>query len=307
LQLAMVAAILDEKVPDEDLRKLLNVLLDVCGEIAKEFRRSLVTKAGTSNSFGDEQLSVDLIADRLLFERLEKSGLVVAASSEEVPELKPLNGSRFVVNFDPLDGSSIIDVNWAVGTIVGIFDKSALNEDGQLTGATGRQQVASLMATYGPRLTVLVTLSDGVYELMEMDGEWTVTAPRIEIGEKAKIFAPANMRAAQSLPGYKAQIEDWMTRKLTLRYTGGLVPDTAQIFIKKHGVFANPVCKDAPAKLRLLYEVAPIALLVEMAGGASSSGSGSALDVAIKDMDQREAFCVGSKLDVQGFPAMMGL
>jgi len=194
-----------------------------------------------------------------------------------------------------------------VGTIVGIFDKSALNEDGQLTGATGRQQVASLMATYGPRLTVLVTLSDGVYELMEMDGEWTVTAPRIEIGEKAKIFAPANMRAAQSLPGYKAQIEDWMTRKLTLRYTGGLVPDTAQIFIKKHGVFANPVCKDAPAKLRLLYEVAPIALLVEMAGGASSSGSGSALDVAIKDMDQREAFCVGSKLDVQGFPAMMGL
>merc|ERR1719389_795137 len=255
----MGVAILEEKVADAELRKLLNVLLDVCGEIAKEFRRSLVTKAGTSNSFGDEQLSVDLIADRLLFERLEKSGLVVAASSEEVPELRPLNGSRFVVNFDPLDG---------------IFDKSALNEDGQLTGATGRQQVASLMATYGPRLTVLVTLSDGVYELMEMDGEWTVTAPRIEIGEKAKIFAPANMRAAQSLPGYKAQIEDWMTRKLTLRYTGGLVPDTAQIFIKKHGVFANPVCKDAPAKLRLVFEVAPIALLVEGAGGASSSGNG---------------------------------
>jgi len=304
---ADASVLLEATVADEDLRKLLAVCIDTCADIAHELQRTLVRKVGTQNSFGDEQLTVDMVADQLLFKRLEESKLVVAAASEEAVDLKELGGSRFIVNFDPLDGSSIVDCNWAVGTIIGIFDAATL-KDKSLIGATGRQQVGSMMAVYGPRTTLLIALSDGVYELFLQDPgakKWVVSAARMTIGEVAKIFAPANLRAAQDLPGYRAQIDDWMARKLTLRYTGGLVPDVGQIFVKQQGVFANPCSAKAPAKLRLVFECAPIALLVETAGGASHSGQGSTLDVPIENMDQRVPFCAGSKTDVANFPKLL--
>jgi sedoheptulose-bisphosphatase len=181
----------------------------------------------------------------------------------------------------------VLRQNWAVGTILGIWPR----ETG-IIGATGRDQVASLVALYGPRTTVFVTLDDGVYEFTYgangVDG-WLCSRDRVQIAEESKIFAPANMRAAQDVEGYAKLIDFWMKNRYTLRYTGGLVPDICQQFTKRQGVFSNPT--------------SPSGLLVEKAGGKTSNGvdGASILDTEISGIDQRTALCIGSAKEVERF------
>jgi len=216
-----------------------------------------------------------------------------------------LADGKFCICWDPLDGSSIVDNNWAVGTILGIWPEST-----GILGATGRDQVASMVALYGPRTTVFVTLDDGVYEFTYgatgIDG-WICSRDKIEIAQESKIFAPANMRAAQDLPAYDKLIKHWMTNRYTLRYTGGLVPDICQQFTKRQGVFANPTSESSPAKLRLAFEAAPFGLLVEKAGGKTSNGidGASILDTTITGIDQRTPLCIGSAKEVDRFNEMV--
>jgi len=248
-------------------------------------------------------LTVDLIADKLLFDWAAHSDIVHQAASEEKPELITINeDGRFVLCWDPLDGSSIVDNNWAVGTIVGVWDRST-----GLLGSRGRDQVMSLVVQYGPRTTAIATLDDGVYEFT-LQGtkaacDWICSRENIVIAQEAKTFAPANLRASQDLPGYAELIDHWMKTRLTLRYTGGLVPDVYQQFTKKQGIFANPTTEKAPAKLRIAFEAAPFALLVEKAGGKTSDGKtgGSILDVVIEKVDQRTPLCIGSAVEVERF------
>jgi len=223
-------------------------------------------------------------------------------SSEEEPEVREMHADgKFCICWDPLDGSSIVDNNWAVGTIIGVWG----SETGIL-GATGRDQKTAIVALYGPRTTVFVALDDGVYEFTYgangVDG-WLCSRERIEIATASKIFAPANMRAAQEVDGYAKLIDYWMSSKYTLRYSGGLVPDICQQFTKGMGVFANPTSKASPAKLRLAFEAAPFGYLVEKAGGKTSDGvsGGSILDVAIQGIDQRTPLCIGSADEVDRF------
>eukprot|EP00959_Pyramimonas_sp_CCMP1952_P034121 715201-Pyramimonas_sp.AAC.1 len=145
---------------------------------------------------------------------------------------------------------------------------------------------------------------------MSSDGTfapWICSRSKITIAADSKIFAPANMRAAQDLPGYKKFIDTLMEEKYTLRYTGGLVPDVYQQFTKQQGVFSNPTSAKSPAKLRLAFEAAPFGLLVEMAGGKTSDGvtGGSILDVQINAVDQRTALCIGSANEVDRFNALV--
>jgi len=126
---------------------------------------------------------------------------------------------------------------------------------------------------------------------------------KIEIKKDCKIFAPANLRAAQEVEGYAKLIDHYMTNRYTLRYSGGLVPDVCQQFTKLQGVFTNPTSKASPAKLRLAFEAAPFGRLVEMAGGKTSDGvSGkSVLDMKIEAVDQRTAVAIGSANEVDRF------
>merc|ERR1712048_1511656 len=130
---------------------------------------------------------------------------------------------------------------------------------------------------------------------------------QITIAKQSKIFAPANMRAAQELPQYAALLDYWMSNRYTLRYSGGLVPDICQQFTKKMGVFANPTSDTSPAKLRLAFEASPFGFLVEKAGGKTSDGvsGGSVLDVPITAVDQRTALCIGSANEVDRFNDMV--
>jgi sedoheptulose-bisphosphatase len=297
--------VLASKLKDEKLKGMVNELLDACVKITEALRVNLVTVADAQNSvFGDVQLGVDVIADNLLWDLAKTSKLVYEASSEEEPEIVKTNpDGQYVLCWDPLDGSSIVDNNWAVGTIVGVWDKST-----GLLGATGNDQVMSLVTLYGPRTTAFMTLDDGVYEFTLGDGnKWICSREKIQIAKECKIFSPANLRAAQEVDGYAKLVDYYMTNKLTLRYSGGLVPDLCQQFTKKQGVFHNPTSKASPAKLRLAFEAAPFGRLVEMAGGKTSDGvtGKSVLETKIEAVDQRTALSIGSATEVDRFNEMV--
>jgi len=298
---------------DEKLQKVIMEMLDVCAEITEALRTALVTVEGSSNTFGDAQLSVDVIADNLMWEACKNSDVIREGASEEDPIVRTVgenDEADYTVCWDPLDGSSIVDNNWAVGTMIGIWGK----ETG-LIGAKGSDQKTALVALYGPRTTVLVALDDGTYEFTYgctpegcqlEDGSWEpwiCSRDSIKIKEDCKIFSPANLRAAQDVPGYKKLVDHYMENRYTLRYSGGLVPDVYQQFTKTQGIFSNPTSPSSPAKLRLAFEAAPFGLLVEKAGGKTSDGvtGGSVLDVEITAVDQRTALCIGSANEVDRF------
>lgn len=306
--------VLESKCADPLVRQCIRDLLNVCADITEALRVSLVTVEGSTNDFGDSQLSVDVIADKMIWDAVQKSSVIREGASEEDPIVRNVDEGgegEFTVCWDPLDGSSIVDNNWAVGTMIGVWPKST-----GLIGATGRDQVTSIVALYGPRTTVLVALDDGTYEFTygcsvgggstdqpQHKEPWVCTRHAIQISPSCKIFSPANMRAAQDLPGYQALINHYMINRYTLRYTGGMVPDVYQQFTKKMGVFCNPTSEKSPAKLRLAFEAAPFGLLVEKAGGLTSDGitGGSILDVQINAVDQRTPLCMGSAEEVKRF------
>jgi sedoheptulose-bisphosphatase len=269
-------------------------------------------KVGTTNAFGDHQLEVDVQTDEVIFNCLRASGNVHVAASEENPVEIDCGGVGYSVSFDPLDGSSIVDCNFAVGTIAGIFSGNGL------LNRVGRDQVASFVAQYGPRVTVALAINGSAtasgealaVELTMFPDRWVVTIPRLQIKPKAKTFAPGNLRATSDNEKYQRLVNYWITNKYTLRYSGGLVPDVYHILIKGEGVLANASSKSAKAKLRLLFEAAPIALIVEAAGGASCVCASEAaedcppvslLDVRVSDLDKRVGVCYGSAEEVQRF------
>merc|ERR1719491_803362 len=257
-------AVLETKCADKQVRLVIKDMLDACADITEALRVALVTVEGSENTFGDAQLSVDVIADNLMWDACKDSPTIREGASEEDPEVRNTDEGgegEYTVCWDPLDGSSIVDNNWAVGTMIGIWPKST-----GLIGATGRDQVTSLVAIYGPRTTVLVALDDGTYEFSYgctpegcalPDGTfepWICSKSNVKISEDSKIFSPANLRAAQDVPGYKKLVDHFMNNRYTLRYSGGLVPDVYQQFTKGQGVFANPTSENSPAKLRLAFE-----------------------------------------------------
>ncbi|GBF92034.1 hypothetical protein Rsub_04381 [Raphidocelis subcapitata] len=294
-----LAEFLVEATPDPKLRQLMMSMAEATRTIAFKVRTASCAGTACVNSFGDEQLAVDVLADNLLFEALRYSHVCKWACSEEVPEPIDVGGSGYSVAFDPLDGSSIVDTNFSVGTIFGVWPGDKLKD------ITGRQQAAAGMGIYGPRTVYLIAITGfpGTHEFLLMDdGKWMHVKETTHIGE-GKLFAPGNLRATFDNPAYERLISYYLGEKYTLRYTGGMVPDVFQIIVKEKGVFTNVTSPSTKAKLRILFEVAPLALLVENAGGATS-GDGkcvSGLDVPITAYDQRTEICYGSVGEVRRF------
>lgn len=289
-----------QAVAEPRLRKLISALADGCTNIAAICRVGHVDKINSSNAFGDEQLEIDVRANDVLLSKLRETGVVAVASSEEMPVgIEMTAGGSYSVAFDPLDGSSIIATNFAVGTIIGVWAGDTL------VGVNGRSMVASVVAVYGPRTTLLVCV-DGVAGVVEytFDGESWVVSRVVQQLAEGKLFAPANLRCTRDNEGYRKLVEHYISEGYTLRYTGGMVPDVTQIIVKGYGVFTSPISEKAPAKLRLLYEALPMAHLIEGCGGSSCVGrgiGGSILDRTVGSYDERTAVCVGSRGQVDKF------
>ena len=284
---------LSEKGVDEGFQSVLLDLSICFKEIANVLDAGNEGYVGTENVTGDKQVKLDVMSNDILVNRLKENKNVALVGSEELEE--PLktsaDDSGYSVVFDPLDGSSLVDVNLAVGTIVGIY------KGGDLIGKKGSEQVASIIAVYGPRLTFMISVGDSVDEFKynSEDGEFVLYHENLKIDPEKKMFAPGNLGACSSEVWYFNLLEYWVKNGYKLRYSGGMVPDVNQIIKKGGGIFSYPGSKDKPqGKLRLLYECAPIAMLIEHAGGKASSGKERILDIPIKEFHQRTPIFVGS-------------
>lgn len=285
---------LESKKTELGLAELIVTLGDACKIIGGELRESLHSKhLGTLNATGDDQIAMDVRSDAIIAEHMRNCPYVFMFGGEEMAEPEKVNATgKYSVFCDPLDGSSLADVNFSVGTIAGIYE-------GEVIGKTGRDMVAALYAVYGPKTTLVVTVKKGVHEFMLINGEWTLIEENIKIGE-AKYFACGNLRACVDRADYLKLVEDFILNKYTLRYSGGMTPDINHILHKGGGVFTYPGMPSAPnGKLRLLFECAPMSLIMEEAGGASSNGKIPVLDLKITDYEERTPIFIGSKSEVE--------
>lgn len=279
---------------EDGLFKVLSSVLDAVKEISTTIKFTDTGKAGTKNIYGEDQLALDVLSDKIVQEHMKKNSLVGIIASEELPDEMKLGEGNFGVAYDPLDGSSLVDTNLAVGTIVGIYKTKSF------IGVKGDDQLASLIAVYGPRTTIILTIKKGVCEfILNSKGEFVMSKSEVKVGE-GKMFAPGNLRATAFRKEYLDLMNYWCKEQYTLRYSGGMVPDVAQILLKGKGIFSYPGYQEAPdGKLRLLFECAPISLLMEQAGGASSDGKIRILEKKLTKLDQRTPIYVGSKAEVE--------
>lgn len=280
---------------ETELGELVMEIAMACKYIVNSVQTGDLGIAGTSNMYGEEQLALDVLSDRIIRRRLENSGLVKNIASEEQGEIiacyRPDTG-RFSVAYDPLDGSSLVDVNLAIGTIVGIHDGDNLLEP-------GRNLKAAMYIQYGPRTTLVYCAGKGVHEFsMNHLGEFIMSREDIKMKPKAKIYSPGGLRKDYT-PAHENYISFLEKNGVKLRYSGGLVPDVNQILMKGDGIFMYPALKNAPeGKLRLLFELQPMAFLVEQAGGKASTGKMPLLDLEPKKLDQRAPIYIGCGEDV---------
>ncbi|TSC99732.1 MAG: fructose-1,6-bisphosphatase I [Candidatus Peregrinibacteria bacterium Greene1014_49] len=289
------------KAPDA----LRHLLVDI-SRAGRDIRYAIQTSegglSGGSNQFGEKQLKLDVLADQLMEHYLRESGSVACFCSEEHDDIVEIDPKApYSVVFDPLDGSSLVDVNFAIGSIFGIYKGS------EIIGRTPREQVAAGYILYGPRTIFVYSTGDGVHAFLLSDiGEFILLQEHLGIGDTAKNFSPGNLSAIHDNPGYKRALDHWL-EAMTLRYSGCMVADIHHILSKGQGIFSNVGGAKYPqGKLRLIFECGPFAYLIEQAGGASSDGKVSLLDTTITACGQRTPIVVGSKKEVETVVKLLG-
>ncbi|HEC20928.1 MAG TPA: fructose-1,6-bisphosphatase [Candidatus Peregrinibacteria bacterium] len=274
---------------DKQLGSVLESLQSVVQKIAEAIKTADTGKAGSTNVYGEEQLALDVLSDKMIQDELKANPAVGLLASEEMDDELKIGDGEYAVCYDPLDGSSLVDVNLAVGSIFGIY------KTGTFLGRKGDEMLASLVAVYGPRTTILLTVKKGVVEFGLKGGEFVLTNENIRIINDKKMFAPGNLRACKTEEGYVKLMEYWMKEQYTLRYSGGMVPDINQILLKGRGVFTYPGYAEMPeGKLRLLFECNPMSLLVEQAGGKATNGKERILELEAKEISQRTPIFIGA-------------
>lgn len=280
----------------DDLRHLILDIARAAKYIQFAIRTTQTGLAGTRNQFGEEQIKIDVISDDIIQQHLRESRLVATYISEEQSEVIELkDDAPFSVVFDPLDGSSLVDVNFAIGSIFGIYPGK------ELLGRKPKEQVAALYIVYGPRTLLVYSTGNGVHEFLLDDvGEFVLLREYMGIADNAKNYSPGNLRAAKDNPGYEKLMQAWMDEELTLRYSGAMVADVHHVFSKGQGVFTNVGGKKYPeGKLRLVFECGPLAYLALQAGGSASDGTQPILEKTIESIDQRTPIIIGSKNEVE--------
>jgi fructose-1,6-bisphosphatase I len=278
------------------LRHLINDIARASKYVHNAIRTTDLGLAGSANQFGEEQLKLDVLSNNIIKAELCESRLVHSIASEEEAMVQEMNDEgKYLVVFDPLDGSSLVDCNLAIGSIFGIYEK------GTIIGKTPRQQVAALYVVYGPRTILVYSVGKGVHAFyLNEVGEFILLQKNLTMRDEVKTYAPGNLRAVVDTPTYRKMMNLWLDEGHTLRYSGGMVPDIHHMIIKGAGIFTNIGGSKYPkGKLRLLFECGPFAFIMEHAGGAASDGKQSILDVVIDDVDQRTPIIIGAKKEVK--------
>jgi fructose-1,6-bisphosphatase I len=278
-----------------ELRRLIWQIAVVGKYISAKIHESNRKLAGFQNVYGDEQLALDRISDDIMRNKLQFSGFVREYASEELEDIVKIGTGKekYIVTADPLDGSSLVDTNLAIGTIIGIHKESVLD--------VGRKtMVAALYITYGPLITMIYSAGKGAHEfVLDREGEYVLSQENIMLKEKGSIFSPGGLRRDWTLEHLKF-VEQLEKDGYKLRYSGGFVPDINQILIKKGGVFTYPALKKSPqGKLRLLFELQPMAFIMEQAGGLAIDGNQDILSIKVENVNQLSPVYIGSVTEVQ--------
>jgi fructose-bisphosphate aldolase/6-deoxy-5-ketofructose 1-phosphate synthase len=283
---------LQEKLCTEDseIQDILLTLADAAIQITALFHPENRKKTDMTNASGDIQVHLDVAADNLLFDAFSKKYCVKEYASEEREQSNVMNpNATYSITVDPLDGSSLVDVNLAVGTILGIWKGDILT--GTLVGAA--------YVVYGPTTILVYSTGKGVHEYILEKDDFILVQENIRMKEKGNIYSIGGLKTkwTKEHAGFIAALEG---AGYKLRYSGGLVPDLHQILLKGGGIFTYPALIDAPdGKLRLLFELAPFAFLAEHAGGMATNGVQRIMEIPRAQLHQKSGIYIGSVQEVE--------
>ncbi|WP_066273304.1 class 1 fructose-bisphosphatase [Hydrogenophaga palleronii] len=309
----------DGHIPSQ-LRLLLEVVARACKSISQAVNKGdlggVLGAATTENVQGEVQKKLDIIANEVLIEANEWGGHLAAMASEEmdsiyvVPNRYPQG--EYLLLFDPLDGSSNIDVNVSIGTIFSVLKKpdgsAGVSEQDFLQA--GAHQVAAGYCVYGPQTTLVLTVGDGVamFTLDREQGSFVLTQENVQIPADTKEFAinMSNMRhwdapVKRYVDECLAGTEGPRGKDFNMRWIASMVADVHRI-LTRGGIFMYPWDKrepNKPGKLRLMYEANPMSWLVEQAGGAATNGRERILDIQPGKLHERVSVILGSKNEVE--------
>ena len=300
-----------------DLRLLIETIARACKAISTRVNKGALGgghgTAGTENVQGELHKNLDVMSNEILLEANEWGGNLAALVSEEMEDIKPTPTNyprgEYLLLFDPLDGSSNIDVNISVGTIFSVLRcPKGVEANEQVFLQPGRNQVAAGFAVYGPTTQLVITVGDGAYGFT-LDREtftFVLTQEKIKIPEDTAEFAinTSNMRRWE--PPVKRYIDECLAGKdgprgkdFNMRWVASMVADVYRV-LSRGGIFMYPRdSKNKDGRLRLMYEANPMAFIVEQAGGSATDGQTPILDIQPHRLHQRIAVVLGSKNEVE--------
>jgi len=240
------------------------------------------------NSSGETQLQLDIQCDLIIEEELSHVSSVHTLASEEKEEAMVINEkAKYLIGFDPLDGSSLVDVNLSVGSIFGIYEN----------GFTGQDMVASCYVVYGPRVELVFAYEGEVKLYLLQAGEFEYVK-EIHLDVKGKLNAPGGTQQNWE-PYHKQMVDGLFQEGYRLRYSGGMVPDLHQILLKGGGLFSYPGTSDKPeGKLRQVFEVFPFAMIFEFAGGGAIDGQNRVLEQTPRHVHDTSPCFFGSSYEI---------
>jgi fructose-1,6-bisphosphatase I len=274
---------------EKKMTEIFEKIKDIAIEISNAIKTKDTGKVEHQNASGDIQVKLDLISDEIVEKHLLKVESVKEIMSEEKEEPVRKEEGKYFVAYDPLDGSSLIDVDLSVGSIFGIYEN----------GYNGENIVAAAYVVYGPRVE-LVIARDVVelYRLNERTKEFFFVK-EIALNKKGKIIGPGGTQKCW-YDFHKEMIDNLFKEGYRLRYSGGMVPDLHQILLKEGGLFAYPGTTDKPkGKLRKLFEVFPFAYVFEKAGGYAVDGYENLLNLKAEDFHDTTPCFFGSEYEIQ--------
>ena len=298
------------------LKDLLSAVVNTCSTLSHEVAQGaligLLGSAGTGNVQGEVQQKLDIIANDLLIEGVKGCKSLAGLASEEMELPVPVQGTGdYLLLFDPLDGSSNIDVNVSIGTIFSILKKQDPQAPLQTADflLSGRHQVAAGYVVYGPQTTMALTLGDGVvmFTLNKVTGEFLLIKDAVTISHSTKEFAINMSNMRHWADPVRRYVEECLAgeggareKDFNMRWIASMVADVHRV-LSRGGVFMYPWDQrepHKPGKLRLMYEANPMSFLVEQAGGASTNGSDLIMDLQPTDLHERVSVMLGSKEEI---------
>ena len=308
----------NKDIVSAELRLLIEVVARACKSISNAINKGALAGvlggAGTDNIQGEAQKKLDVIANDVLVEANEWGGYLAAMASEEMDEPQPIPHrfprGEYLLVYDPLDGSSNIDVNVSVGTIFSVLrcPEGVTDPDEKAFLQPGTKQVAAGFAVYGPATILVLTVGNGTvgFTLDRDSSSWILTQEKIEIPADTKEFAINMSNSRNWSAPVKRYIDECLAgatgprgKDFNMRWVASMVADVYRI-LSRGGVFMYPTdSKYKEGRLRLLYEANPMSFIVEQAGGASINGPQRIMDVQPSKLHQRQGVILGSKNEVE--------